>query len=102
MKYLIYLISIIVLLGLNLGLFNNFQINGQIPNLLFLFCLCFSLEKSAKGGSASGGIDYDFFFVSFISGLFLDFYSTSFFGGFTLAFLCLSFLLHLMATNVIV
>lgn len=89
MKYFIYTLAIIILIGLNLGLFNNLQINNQIPNLLLLLTLYFSLEKDS----------YDFFFIAFVSGLFLDFYSAGFFGGFTLAFLSLALLLHLLASN---
>jgi len=89
MKYLIYLIAIIILLGINIGLFNSLQIQNQIPGLLFLLTLFFSLEKK----------DYDFFFVAMVSGLFLDFYSAGFFGGFTLAFLAVSLCAHLLMTN---
>ncbi len=74
-----------------MGLFNNLQIQSQIPNLLFLLTLFFALEKK----------DYDFFFIALISGLFLDFYSGSFFGGFTLAFLVVSLCAHLFVTNVL-
>ena len=91
MKYLIYLIAIIFLLGINLGLFNSLQVQGQIPNLLFLLTLFFALEKN----------DYDFFFVALMSGLFLDFYSGVFFGGFTLAFLSVSLCAHLLVTNIL-
>ncbi len=87
MKYLIYLLAIIILLGINLGLFNYLQIQNQMPNLLLLLTLCFALEKK----------DYDFFFIAFVSGLFLDFYSTGFFGQFTLAFLLAAFFLHIFA-----
>jgi hypothetical protein len=92
MKYLIYLIAIIILLGLNLGLFGSLQIQSQIPNLLFLLTLFFSLEKK----------DYDFFFVALVSGLFLDFYSAGFFGGFTLSLLVVSLLAHLFVTEILV
>ncbi len=92
MKYVIYLISIILLLGINLGLFTQIPLKGQIPNLLFLFALCASLEKK----------DFDFFFISFVCGAFLDFYSTGFFGGFTLAFLTVSLCMHLVASNILV
>jgi cell shape-determining protein MreD len=92
MKYLIYLIAIIILLGVNLGLFNNLQIQSQIPNLLFLLTLFFALEKK----------DYDFFFIALISGIFLDFFSAGFFGGFTLAFLAVAFGAHLVAANLLV
>jgi cell shape-determining protein MreD len=90
-KYLVYLIAIIILLGVNLGLFNSLQIQSQTPSLLFLLTLFFALEK--KG--------YDFFFIALISGLFLDFYSAGFFGAFTLAFLVVSLLTHLFAANVL-
>lgn len=92
MKYLIYLIAVIVLLGVNLGLFSNLRIQSQIPNLLFLLTLFFALEKK----------DYDFFYIAFFSGLFLDFYSGSFFGGFTLAFLVVFLCVNLFVTNVLV
>jgi len=92
MKYLIYLITIIFLVGLNLGLFNNLQLFGQIPNLPFLFTLCASLEKKS----------YDYFFVAFISGVLLDFYSTSFFGSFTISLLLVALCLQALANIVAV
>lgn len=92
MKYFIYIISIIILLGLNVGLFNNLQIRGQIPNLLLLLTLYCSLEK--KG--------YEFFFVAFIAGIFLDFYSVNFFGSFTLAFLVLALAIHFLSGSLMV
>lgn len=91
MKYFIYLIAITILLGINLGLFGTFPINGQIPNLLFLLTICFALEKDGQ----------DFLFIALISGLFLDFYSTSFFGSFAFVFLTLSFCLHLIVKNLL-
>jgi cell shape-determining protein MreD len=91
MKYFIYLIAIIILLGINIGLFKNLQIYGQMPNLLFLLALCASLEKK----------DYNFFYVSLIGGLFLDFYSTGFFGAFTLAFLTVSLCAHFFSEQVL-
>ncbi|SRR6266404_3075175 len=92
MKYLIYLLAIIILLGLNIGLFNNLQIRGQMPNLLFLLALYFSLDKK----------DFDFFFISLVSGLFLDFYSAGFFGAFAMAFLLVSLCVHIFVSNVLV
>jgi rod shape-determining protein MreD len=92
MKYLIYLIAIIILLGLNLGIFNGLRLYGQMPNLLFLLALFFALEKQ----------DYDFFFVALICGLFLDFYSAGFFGGFTLAFLAVGLCANLFINNILV
>jgi rod shape-determining protein MreD len=92
MKYFIYLIAIIVILGLNLGIFNSLQLYGQIPNLLFLFMLFFALEKQ----------EYDFFFIALLSGLFLDFYSAGFFGAYTFAFLAVGLSAHLFANNLLV
>jgi rod shape-determining protein MreD len=92
MKYLVYLFAIFLLLSLNLGLFNNLQIKGQIPDLLFLMVLYFALEKEG----------YDFFFIALVSGLILDFYSSGFFGAYALAFLVLAFSLHIFAANMVV
>ena len=89
MKYLIYIVAIIFLVGLNLGLFNNLQFFGQIPNLPLLFTLFAALEKK----------DYDFFFVAFICGIFLDFYSASFFGSFTISLLLVALCLHILANT---
>jgi cell shape-determining protein MreD len=92
MKYLIYLTAIVVLLGINIGLFNNLQIRGQIPNLLFLMSLFFVLGKN----------DFDFFFVSLAAGLFLDFLSAGFFGIYTLTFLLLSLGIYFFVNNLVV
>src|SRR5271155_5350447 len=89
MKYVIYLISIIVLLGLNVGLFSNLQIQGQIPNLLLLLTVYFALDK--KG--------YDFFFTAFVCGIFLDFFSPGFFGAFTVAFLILALAINALVNS---
>ena len=87
MKYLIYIISIIILLGINLGLFGNLQILSQVPNLLLLFTLCAALEKK----------NYDFLYIAFVCGIFLDFFSASFFGGFTLSFLFIALILNFLS-----
>ena len=92
MKYFIYLLAIIILLGVNLGLFNNLQFGGQIPNFLLLLTVYFSLEKK----------DFDFFFIAFVCGVFLDFYSANFFGGYTLAFLATALALHIFVNYILV
>src|SRR3989344_3299474 len=91
MKYFIYLLSVIILLGLNLGIFGQFPIFGQIPNLLFLLVIFFALEKRS----------YDFFFVGFVCGLFLDFFSANYFGSFTLSFLAVGLAMHVFAGSFI-
>jgi len=92
MKYLLYLLAIIILVGINIGLFNNLQIGGQIPNLLLLLVLYFSLDKDS----------YDFFFLAFVSGIFLDFYSADAFGAFTLAFLLVAISARILSSRVVV
>lgn len=90
-KYLIYTIAIILLFGINLGLFGNLSVFGQVPNLLFLLMIYFALEKK----------ELDFFYIAFLSGLFLDFFSVHFFGGYTLSFLVLSAVLYSLTQNFI-
>lgn len=92
MKYFIYLLAIIILLGVNLGLFSGLKIQGQLPNLLFLLTVCFAMIKQ-------DGEDY--LFVAFVAGLFLDFYSTRFFGSFTLALLLLALFLRQLMSNIL-
>jgi rod shape-determining protein MreD len=92
MKYLIYLVAIIILAGVNVGLFNNLQLFGQIPNLLLLFTICAALEKN----------NYDFFFIALVSGIFLDFYSASFFGSFTIGLLLVALFLNFLVNTFVV
>lgn len=89
MKYLIYTLALIVLLGLNIVVFNNLDIQGQIPNLLLLISICFAIDNEG----------FDFIFIAFVSGLFLDFFSTSFFGAYTSALLCVSLLIYFFINN---
>ncbi len=91
MKYLIYTIAIILLLGINLGLFGNLPFFGQTPNLLFLLTLYFALEKK----------DFDFFFIAFVCGVFLDFFSVHYFGAYTISLLILASGLYLLTQNFI-
>ncbi len=89
MKYIIYFFAILLLLGLNVGLFENLKIFGQVPNLLFLFALYFALEKKTE----------EFFFVCFLSGVFLDFFSPGFFGAYTFSLLTSGLALHLFVSQ---
>jgi rod shape-determining protein MreD len=92
MKYAIYLLAIIILLGVNIGLFGNLPIRGQMPNLLLLLTVYFSVDKT----------NYDFFFIAFVCGLFLDCFSANFFGGWTFGFLVLALLLHSVSSQLLV
>lgn len=92
MKYLIYLLAIVFILGLNVGLFAYLKIGGVAPNLLLIFVMLFSLEKDS----------YDFFFIALISGIFLDFYSVVTFGSFSIALVLLAYFLHLFVNRLVV
>ncbi len=89
MKYLIYTLTIIILLAINVGFFSTINL---MPNLLLIFLIFHSLDKENN----------DFFFIALASGLLLDFYSATFTGTFMLSFLIVGLILHLLATNVIV
>ncbi len=89
MKYLIYLVAIVFLLGVNVGIFPYLRSFGTTPNLLLLFTLLVVFEKH----------DSSFFFVGFLSGLFLDFFSGAFLGTFTFSFLLAVFLLYLISKH---
>jgi cell shape-determining protein MreD len=80
MKYIIYIATIIVLLGINVGVFSNLQFFSGVPNLLLLFVIIFSLENESR----------DFLIVAALSGMILDFYSGAFIGSFTIGFLLLA------------
>ncbi len=85
MKYLLYALTIIVLAGLNIGLFPFIRIMGAAPSLLLVFLTISALEKDSL----------DFIFIAFCGGLIADAYSGAYFGAYTLAFLLLSLLLYL-------
>lgn len=92
MKYLVYILAILVLLALDVGLFGQLRVFGAAPNLLFILVVLAALEKK----------DYDFFFLAFFSGLFLDFYSGLFVGSYALGLVLLAFGLNFLVQNFIV
>ncbi|PIR96628.1 MAG: hypothetical protein COT92_00025 [Candidatus Doudnabacteria bacterium CG10_big_fil_rev_8_21_14_0_10_42_18] len=89
MKYIIYLLAIIFLAGVNVGVFSYFKILGVGPNLFLLFVFFAATEKYSD----------DYLFLAFISGVFLDFFTGAFFGTFTLPILFSSFLLRIIMSN---
>lgn len=91
MKYFIYLLSIILLLAVNLGLFGQFQLWNNVPNLLFLWLMFFCLDKD----------NYDFLFIAFFAGLFLDFYSAVFIGSFIFSFLLIGSWQRLLVNRIV-
>lgn len=93
MKYAIYFFIIIILAGVNFGVFPFLSFYGVLPNLLLILLVVVSLSKAKPEFS---------FFIAFFSGLILDFSSGIFFGSFTITFLCLVLILELITKNFLV
>ncbi len=89
MKYFIYLLAVVALLGLNVGLFGSMRIYNQIPNLLLLFVIFASLEKKSA----------ELLYIMLLCGAALDFYSTNFFGGYALGFLLVGLIISVFSEN---
>ena len=92
MKYFIYCITVIVLAGLNFGLFGYLKVFGVAPDLLLLFVVGASLQRDAD----------DSFYIAFLGGLFMDFYNGLLAGSFTIAFLLVSLLSYLFIHKLVV
>ncbi len=91
MKYLAYFLLIVLLLALNVGFFAHITIRGATVDLLLLLTVLVSLQKEFS----------PYLFVAVVSGLFLDCYTGLFFGSFLLSFLLASFLIRLIAQQVV-
>jgi cell shape-determining protein MreD len=89
MKYLFYTLFLIILCGLWVALAPFLRISGQVPQVLFLLVLAWSLEKQ----------DEDFLLIALLSGLFLDFYSGLAAGSFTVPLLMVALLARLVTNN---
>jgi cell shape-determining protein MreD len=76
MKYILYLISIIVVIALTVGGFGELGIGAFVPNILLLIILSVALEYSIA----------DFMFFALIGGIWLDVIYGLPIGSFTLAF----------------
>ncbi len=92
MKYIIYLILIILLLALNVGFLSYIKIYGAAANLLLLLVILSALHKD---------ID-NFIFIAAVSGIVLDVYTGVFFGSFALAFLFAALLIRLIVERIVV
>ncbi len=92
MKYLIYFIALIVLAGLQVGLFSYLKFFGAVPNLFLLFLVGCCLQREAD----------DAFFVALLAGLFADLMNGLFIGSYTLSFLILALLLYLVIHQLVV
>lgn len=92
MKYLLYMVAVVVLLGINVGVFPSLKLMYGMPNLLMLFVMVLSLEVG----------DRDYLPVAFAAGLFLDFYSGVPVGGFALAFMLLGLIMQAVSSRYLV
>lgn len=92
MKYVIYLIVIIILAGIQTGLFPYLKFFGAVPDLLLLFVVGSCLQREAE----------DAFFVALLCGLFVDLQNGVFVGSYTLSFLLLALLLYLVIGRLVV
>jgi rod shape-determining protein MreD len=92
MKYLIYFITVILLVGIHIGLFGYFKFFGVTPNVLLLFVVGCCLQREAD----------DSFFIALVGGIFLDILSGIFVGSFTFAFLLLALLLYFLIRRLVV
>lgn len=92
MKYLVYFFVIVLLAGVQTGLFSYFKVFGAAPDLMLLFVVGCSLQHKAE----------DAFFVALIAGLFADFLNGLFIGSFTLSFLLLTMLFYLAIRQLVV
>ncbi len=91
-KYLIYLLSIIFLCGLNVGLAPYLRIYGQVPNFLFLIAVIWSVDKT----------DDDFWFFALFAGLFMDFSAGAWVGTFAIPLLLVCLAIRLLVQNYLV
>ena len=92
MKYLFYLLSLIIIFGLNVGIFEALHLYLLVPSFIFILVLSFALDRES----------YDFFFWALAAGLWLDFYSADYVGTYAVAFLLTAYLVHLVVVEVVV
>jgi cell shape-determining protein MreD len=92
MKYLIYLILILVVLAVNIEITELLAKSFFHVNLLLILCVLSAMEKN----------HYDFLFFTIVSGLILDIYSPQNFGSFSLSFLLIAWLVNWVVKNFLV
>lgn len=92
MKYFIYFIILIVLAGLQSGLFRYLKFFGAVPDLMLLFVVGCCLQREAE----------DAFFVALLAGLFVDLQNGVFVGSYAFSFLLLALLLYLVIRQLVV
>lgn len=92
MKYLIYIVSIIVLIGIQVGLFSELRFFSAVPNLSLLLVIGFCLQRE----------DTDAFFIAILSGFFLDYNSGLLLGSFASVFFIVALILHMVLHSLVV
>jgi rod shape-determining protein MreD len=92
LKYIIYIATVIALLGINVGVFANLKLSSGVPNILLLYIVTLSLTKQS----------HDHLWVAFLAGILLDFYSGTFIGSFALSFPFLAAIVQALANKFLV
>ncbi len=80
MKFVLYFLSIVILAGLSVGIFQPLAFFGVVPNLLFLSVLVLALDKQEQS----------YLIYAIMAGVWLDFYSTVPIGSFSITFLIIA------------
>ncbi len=81
MKYIIYSVVIIFLIGIIAGGFHHFTILRAVPQLVLLLVIVVAAERK----------NLDYLFVAIVGGVFMDFATSVAFGSFTLSFIVIGF-----------
>ena len=82
MKYLIYSVVTIFLVGITAGGFQHFSILHAVPQLVLLLVILVAAERK----------NLDYLFVAIVGGVLLDFTTSIAFGSYTLSFLVIGML----------
>jgi rod shape-determining protein MreD len=91
MKYGIYFIIIVVLIGLSGGVFNVFPIFRTVPQLLMLLLAIVAAEQKNS----------DFIFIALAAGFMMDMVSSVAIGSFTLSYFFIGFGVKYLFENVL-
>ena len=76
MKYLVYIIALIISVALTVGLFGNFRLAGVVPDLILLLVVVAAVELESR----------DFLFLSLAGGIWMDIFYGLPIGSFALGY----------------
>jgi rod shape-determining protein MreD len=91
MRYIFYILAVVLLAGISLGVFSQFRLFGASPNLLLLFTLSLAVKQD----------NLDFYFIAFLAGIMLDVLTGAPLGSFATFFLVAGFVTHQLFANII-